>query len=136
MWNPNIRVITITNLVKIIFNNWFGYFKYIDYLLYSITWLLLIDMSISLISISTGLSGYGTSSSKKPPAWNFASYHWYVWSIKASSSYNAKILCLCISYVFSFLEIKYMLKMLLFILSSILKWLHQQIPVLISCVFF
>lgn len=47
-----------------------------------------------------------------------------------------KILCLCISYIFSFLEIKYMLKMLLFILSSILKWLHENLPVLISCVFF
>lgn len=42
-----------------------------------------------------------------------------------------KILCVYISYVFSFLEIKHMLKMLLFIFSSILKWLHQKLPVLI-----
>ena len=47
-----------------------------------------------------------------------------------------KILCVYISYVFSFLEIKHMLKMLLFILSSILKWLHKNLPVLMCCFFF
>ena len=49
------------------------------------------------------------SSSKKPPAWNFANYYWHVWSITASSSYNATFFfffCVCISYIFSFLELK------------------------------
>ena len=37
MWNPNIKEINITRLVLMIFKAWFGYFKYVGYLLCGIT---------------------------------------------------------------------------------------------------
>ena len=37
MWNPNIKAINITKMVQMIFNAWFGYFEYVNYLLSGIT---------------------------------------------------------------------------------------------------
>ena len=33
MWNPNVKAINITKLVLMIFNEWYGFFEYVCYLL-------------------------------------------------------------------------------------------------------
>ena len=47
MWNPNIRAISITKLVQMIFHTWFGYFDYVRYLPCGVTLCLLITINFN-----------------------------------------------------------------------------------------
>ena len=96
-------------------------------------WLFSINVSIWLLSTSTGLPNQGALSSKKSQTWNFANHFWHIWSVTAPSPYTAQIfffafqLCFYLSWI-----IKHnMPKMLCFILSLMLKWLHKNSPILL-----
>ena len=45
MWNSNIKVINITEMVQMVFKVLFGYFEYVSYLLHGIT-LIVLNISI------------------------------------------------------------------------------------------
>ena len=48
----------------------------------------------------------GTSFGKKCPAWNLTNHFWHIQSVRTLSPYTAQIfLCVCVSVVFTFLEI-------------------------------
>ena len=64
MWNPNVKSIYIIKLVQMIFSTWFGYFEYVGYLPCGMM-LISINVSIWLLSTSTGLPDHGVLSSKK-----------------------------------------------------------------------
>ena len=90
----------ITKLVQMIFLAWSGYFEYVTPLSHGTTLTVLnnVNVSIWLLSTSTGLPNCGTQSSKSP-AWNFAKQFWHVQSITRLSPYTAKIF-FCISVAF------------------------------------
>ena len=60
MWNPNIKVINITNLVQMIFNAWFAYFEYASYLPCGIT-LIVLNYCFNLILINFDWSTLSSS---------------------------------------------------------------------------
>ena len=70
-------------------------------------WLFSINVSICLLSTSTHLPDHGTVSSEKFPAWNFLNHFWQVWSVTEPSLTLCKSFCVCVcfSYIFTFLEI-------------------------------
>ena len=82
----------ITKRVQMIFLAWSGYFEYVPYLSHGTMLIFLnnVNVSIWLLSTSTGLPNCGTQSSKSP-AWNFANHFWHVQSITTHSPYTAKI---------------------------------------------
>ena len=82
----------ITKLVQMIFLAWSGYFEYVPYLSHGTMLIFLnnVNVSIWLLSTSTGLPNCGTQSSKST-AWNFANHIWHVQSITTHSPYTAKI---------------------------------------------
>ena len=97
---PKHPVINITKLVQMIFNPWPGYFGYVASLSHGITTVL--NVSIWLLSTSTGLPNCGASCDEKPPARNFASHFWYVQSVTTPSPYITQIFILHFSCIFTF----------------------------------
>jgi len=75
MWSPNIKAMNITKLVQMILSTWFGYFEYIDYLLYGLR-LIVLNQCLDLIPINLNWSevDHGVSSSEKSLAWNFTKH--------------------------------------------------------------
>ena len=104
MWNPNIKVMNITELVQMIFNAWNGYFGYVGYFLRGATLIGCSQLILDLISI---YFNWSTSpwASEKSPAQNFENHFWYIRSVTAPS-HTLHTLFLCFSYVFTFLQIK------------------------------
>ena len=123
----------ITRLVQMISRAWFGCFEYVCYLPYGVV-LIVFNVSIWLLSTSTGLPDHGASFSEtcsiklcKPLLMRSVSH--------STFSIHCTNLFLRFSCIFAFLEvsvIKYnMLKLVLFSPPLILKWLHKNAPILI-----
>ena len=116
MWNPNIKTIRITKLMQMIFNAWFGYFKYVSYFLRSIM-LIVLNYCFNLIAINFNWS-----------TWLWSIVQWKISSTKlckpvltrsishSTFSIQCTNLFVRFSCIFTFLEIikHNMLKMLLF----------------------
>ena len=128
MWNSNIKVINKTKLV------WMFSMPDLDTLSMSAIscvvwhWLFPIYIWIWSLSISTGLTNHGASSSEKSLAQNFTNHFYVIWSVIPPSPYTAQIFFVCFNCCFTFLEIikHSMPKCCFFIPSSILKWLCKN----------
>ena len=121
--DPDNKVINLTKLVQIIFSAWCGYFEYVSYLPHGIT-LIVLKVLIWLLLISTDLPLLGMSPSKKSQSWNFAKRFLHFLHIQNKSFFLHFSLHCLIKIV--------TLKMLLFsLLSSVLKCLHKNLPILI-----
>ena len=134
MWNPNIKVINIIKQVQMIFNTWFGYFEYIDYLPRGIL-LMALSWHLDLIGFNFNWSIQPRSIiHEKSQARNFMSHFWRIGSVTVPSPYTAQTFALYFSGAFTFLEItKHNMppKFAFILSSSVLKWLHKNSPILL-----
>ena len=93
-------------------------------------WLFSVSVLIWLLLMSPGLPHCGAPSSKKSPAPNFTNHFSHVQSVTAPSPYTAQIFFLHFSCIFTFLEIiKHNMRKIYIFPSSILKWLHKNLPI-------
>ena len=123
MWKPNIKVVHITKLVQMIFNTWFGFFEYVGYLPCGITF----DCSQLMSQFDRYQLQLVYLTVEHRPARNLqhktsqTTFDIFNQSQHLLHTLHKSFLCVCFSWVFTFLEIiKHNIpKMLLF--SSILN---------------
>ena len=122
----------ITKLMRMIFNAWCGYFEYVGYLPSSIT-LITLSECLDLITINFNWSTGPWSTIQ----WEISSTKLHKLLLTCSINHSTVSIC-CTKFfvgfrcIHTFLEIikHNMLKMLLFLPWSVLKWLHKNSPIL------
>lgn len=128
MWNSNIKVINITEMVQMVFKVLFGYFEYVSYLPRGITSIIL-NISIWSLSTSTGISNCGASSNKKSPAQTSQTT---LTSLISCSPFS--IHCTNTFSHFGYLSWNntawYAENFASFLPSSIVRWLYKNLPIL------
>ena len=125
----------ITKLMQMVFNAWFGYFEYVGYLPRGIT-LIILNECLDLIAINFNWSTGPWSIIQ----WEISStkFHKLLFDMFNQSQHHFHMLYkpffVCFRCIHTFLEIikHNVLKMLLFLPWSVLKWLHRNSPILVS----
>lgn len=136
MWNSNIKVINITEMVQMVFKVLFGYFEYVSYLPRGIT-LIVLNISIWSLSTSTGIPDCGALSSKKSPAQNFTNYFDKLDQLQhLLHTLHKYIFAFWLCYLSWNNTAWYAENFASFLPSSIVKWLYKNSPILVSCFLF